>query len=187
MMRRREALETRRRRVVREALRFFSACASSMIRWLHRHFSRKPRSRRCSGLRAAAGGVGWGGGPSGGWVAGGHEVVAGRRNKGRHAASQVQAAGKKAWPRRPQHRQHAAWPGTWAPTLRACQQLPCAPVALKQRVAGQHDVEGGGLQRRVDVPLGRRVLGLQLRVAPRLLLVNVKLVVCRGPGGGGPG
>ena len=58
MMRRREALETRRRRVVREALRFFSACASSMIRWLHRHFSRKPRSRRCSGLQAAASSVG---------------------------------------------------------------------------------------------------------------------------------
>lgn len=52
------------------------------------------------------------------------------------------------------------------------------PVTFKQGVACHHDIEGGRLQRRINVPLRRRILGLQLRVAPRLLLVYVKLVIC---------
>lgn len=70
--------------------------------------------------------------------------------------------------------------------LQASCTPPCprqaAPVTLKQRVACEHDVEGRGLHRHVDVPLGWLLLGHQVSVLARPLLVNVKLVVCRGGG-----
>ncbi len=54
------------------------------------------------------------------------------------------------------------------------------PVPLKQRVAGEHDVEGRGLQLGVDVPLWRLRLGCRLPIITSLLPVYVKFIVCRG-------
>ena len=157
MMRRRLTFETRRRRVVREALRFFSACASSMIRWLQRHFSRKPRSRRCSGLHSRQRGGCW------------FDPL--ERQNCRPALCTSPELCPVA----------CGWLTANAPHYahkHSC-ALP-APVTLKQCVAGEHNVEGGGLAGRVNVPLWRRLVGLQLSILPRLLAVNVKLVVCSG-------